>query len=88
MKRLALALVVLASLLLACVEEGGGGGTCHRLVVDCPGEVNDYIVCPTASGLEQRTEGGMRYFSYYNCSTGDRTPTLVIPGECAVGFEY
>lgn len=79
--------LVLVFLLLACVEEGGGG-TCHRLVVDCPGEVNDYLVCSSASDLEQWVEGGMRYFSYHNCSTGGRTPTLVVLGECAVGFEY
>jgi hypothetical protein len=29
-----------------------------------------------------------KIFSYYNCSLGKRTPTLVIWAECSVEFRY
>ena len=84
---LVMAILLLVIILLAC-EEGSGPGSCNALWADCPGVVNDYLICGRASDLEQEVSGGVRYFSYYNCSLGSRTPTLSISAECSVSFRY
>lgn len=85
-----LLLALLVALLLGCVDKSGGDGisTCHQLWVNCPGTANDYVVANNASDLRQEVSGGTRFFAYYNCSSGSRTPTLSIPAECRIGFKY
>jgi hypothetical protein len=85
---LLLAMLLIALLLARCGPAESGGGTCHPLQADCPGVMNDYEVCPAASDLEQRVAGGLRYFSYYNCTLGRRTPTLCVSANCTLGFRY
>jgi hypothetical protein len=80
-------IMLLICLFLGCVEEGGGG-TCHKLIVDCPGVVNDYIVTNDASDLKQKIVGDLRHFSYYHCASGKRSGTLKISKKCAVSFRY
>ena len=84
---LALLLIILLIVcLLGCGAAGGTVSSCSRLWADCPGIANDYEICNSASGLKQEIRGDTRYFSYYNCGVGKRTPTLPISASCSVGF--
>lgn len=83
---LALSLITFLAVCLLICEPGGTVSSCRRLWADCPGIVNDYEICNSASGLKQEIRGDTRYFSYYNCGAGKRTPTLTISASCSVGF--
>lgn len=79
---------LLVAILLGCVLERGGDYGCDSLWCDCPGTVNDYEVHPDAADLEQEVRGEVRYFSYVNCASGKRTPTLSVAAECHLSFRY
>ena len=86
---LALLLVmILISYLLGCAPGESDFSSCGALRADCPGIANDYKICSYASDLEQEVREGVRYFSYYNCALGRRTPTLTIDSSCVVRFGH
>jgi len=74
--------------LMSCAPSPGGPSYCNSLWADCPGVVNDYMICSRAKDLEQEVHGDTRFFSYYNCNINRRTPTLSVPVECDVRFKY
>lgn len=78
----AIMILTLVLLLLGCAPEESGTGTCHELWADCPGVAQDYKVNDSVSDVRQRVVSGERFFSYYNCSLGKRTSTIVIYAEC------
>jgi len=84
--RLLITLVLLLVVLLMGCGEGSGSDYCNALWADCPEE--SYMICSRARGLEQSVSGGTRFYSYYNCNTGQYTPTLSVPAECHVSFKY
>jgi len=84
-----LLVMLLIALLLGCIEEGGqGAASCNQLWMECSGTANDYMICVQASDLQQSVSGGTRFFSYYNCLSGQRTPTLTAPQGCVPSFRY
>jgi hypothetical protein len=73
-------LMLLISVALGCCAPQESA--CGELWADCPGVAEDYNISMNASDVKQRVVAGERFFSYYNCSLGYRTPTLIIWAEC------
>jgi hypothetical protein len=80
-----LLVMLLIALLLGCIEEGGYS-SCSQLRMDCPGIVNDYIICNQASDLRQQRVDNQIKFSYYDCDMNITFGGLTAPAGCAPSF--